>query len=391
MPRGSRVFISYRRAEGEGIVHRMRAHMEKDLGSSAVFMDKQAIMPGDDFRTRILRELESCSAMLVLIGPAWADERPGGGLSRLHEPADLVRLEIETALSRGIRVIPVLLDPVSFPPVSALPAPLHPLRQFQHQVLHQNEYFEFDMARIISAVRADRPKRLVLASKWALGAAALAAAAVFLGWLVTRHPVQEPVPALGEQQALQATIDTLVDSLGKSPPTSARDTVAEKQVLTDSITRTSAPEVPKPPSGLPAAVTWADLKYLSGLDLKEAAMSMHVSGFVLDTTRKFWPCEGETYVLRQPRLGTKDILDVLVCTRSSSASYHTTSEAAYQEVKRMAIKDGYKYVGPDEDDPELYEYSDGEHEMRAWRYKQKGATYFAISHFRKGKVPGLSD
>lgn len=382
MPRGSRVFISYRRAEGEGIVHRMRAHMEKDLGSSAVFMDKQAIMPGDDFRTRILRELESCSTMLVLIGPAWADAQPGGGLARLHDPNDLVRLEIETALNRGIRVIPVLLDPVSFPPQSALPAPLHPLRQFQHQVLHQNEYFDFDMARIIAAVRVDHPKSTVLSSKWALAAAALAVAVALVGWLVTRHPGQEPMPAIVEQQPVEAPRDTLVDSLAKDPSPIVPDTAASKKALTDS-TGATATKGTKPPTGLPAVVSWADLKHLSGLDLKEAALTMYASGYVLDSARKFWPCEGEKYLLRQPRPGTIDMLDVLVCTRSSNAGYHTTSEAAYQEVKRMAIKDGYKYVGLDEDVPELSVYSDGDHEMHTWRYKEKGRSFFAISHKRK--------
>jgi hypothetical protein len=45
---------------------------------------------------------------LALIGPRWAGD--GGGKSRLHDPDDWVRVEVATALRRGVRVIPVLLD-----------------------------------------------------------------------------------------------------------------------------------------------------------------------------------------------------------------------------------------------------------------------------------------
>ena len=65
----------------------------------------------------------ACSVLLVVIGPRWlaAEGKPGW---RAGDPKDWVRLEIELAIKRGIRVIPVLVNGARMPSPGELPPSL---------------------------------------------------------------------------------------------------------------------------------------------------------------------------------------------------------------------------------------------------------------------------
>jgi hypothetical protein len=70
-----------------------------------VFKDLDSIEPGDDFAEVITVAVQSCAVLLAVIGARWlAAAGPDG--RRLDDPGDFVRLEIEAALARGVRVIP---------------------------------------------------------------------------------------------------------------------------------------------------------------------------------------------------------------------------------------------------------------------------------------------
>jgi len=125
MPR-SRVFISYRRDDAAGFSHAIHDRLADHLGRGQVFMDVHGIAPGADFVQRLQGVVQDCDVLVALIGRRWAGERAGGG-ARLHDPDDWVRIEIATALQRGIRVIPVLLDGAKMPDAADLPADLRPL------------------------------------------------------------------------------------------------------------------------------------------------------------------------------------------------------------------------------------------------------------------------
>ena len=62
---------------------------------------------------------------VAVMGPRWLSARTNDGNPRLYNPTDYVRIEIESALKRDIRVIPVLVDGASMPRQSDLP--LHAL------------------------------------------------------------------------------------------------------------------------------------------------------------------------------------------------------------------------------------------------------------------------
>jgi len=70
---------------------------------------------------------------------------------RINDPNDYVRLEISTALSRNIRLIPVLLDGTSMPNEEVLPESLRPLTR-RHAFEINSSRFNFDLNRLITNV-----------------------------------------------------------------------------------------------------------------------------------------------------------------------------------------------------------------------------------------------
>jgi hypothetical protein len=105
-----RVFISYRRGDAAYPAGRLFDRLVDRFGAGRVFEDVDSIEPGDDFAEVITATVESCAVLLAVIGPHWLAAAGQDGRRRLDDPEDFVRLEIEAALARGVRVIPVLVD-----------------------------------------------------------------------------------------------------------------------------------------------------------------------------------------------------------------------------------------------------------------------------------------
>lgn len=103
------VFLNYRRQDSSGYAGRIFDRLVAKFGKEQIFRDIDRIEPGLDFTEVIDQSLKSCVAVLVLIGPKWLELKNENGEPRLHEPVDYVRFEIEQALERGVRVIPVLV------------------------------------------------------------------------------------------------------------------------------------------------------------------------------------------------------------------------------------------------------------------------------------------
>jgi hypothetical protein len=68
--------------------------------------------------------------MLVLIGRNWVDAKDEDGRTRLENPGDYVRLEIEAALKRNIPVTSVLVQGARMPVAEQLP---ETIRDFAHR------------------------------------------------------------------------------------------------------------------------------------------------------------------------------------------------------------------------------------------------------------------
>ena len=69
------IFISYRRDDSAGHTGRIYDRLATQFGPAQVFMDVDAIQPGEDF-TRVLAErTKSCSALVAIIGRQWLSAR----------------------------------------------------------------------------------------------------------------------------------------------------------------------------------------------------------------------------------------------------------------------------------------------------------------------------
>src|SRR5215472_267 len=119
-----RIFMSYRREETAYPAGWLFDRLVDHFGREQVFKDVDSIELGDDFAEVITTAVESCEVLLALIGNRWLTATGRDGRRRLDDPHDFVRLEIEAALTRNVRVIPVLVAGAQMPQAEDLPASL---------------------------------------------------------------------------------------------------------------------------------------------------------------------------------------------------------------------------------------------------------------------------
>lgn len=119
--------ISYRRDDAAAHASRLYDRLSQRFGFDRVFMDIEAILPGEDFVQAIRRRIDEAAAWLVVIGPNWAQSENSRGERRLDDPDDFVRIEVASALERGIPVIPVLVAGAAMPRSEELPSELQEL------------------------------------------------------------------------------------------------------------------------------------------------------------------------------------------------------------------------------------------------------------------------
>src|SRR5215468_9038498 len=112
---GGGIFVSYRRQETSHLAGRLSDRLADRFGEGQVFMDVDAIEPGVDFAEEISRAVAACQVLLAVIGPNWLTATDERGRRRLDNPDDLVRLEVEAALARGVLVIPILVEGAVMP------------------------------------------------------------------------------------------------------------------------------------------------------------------------------------------------------------------------------------------------------------------------------------
>ena len=109
------VFISYRREDSAGFAGRIYDRLTRRLDQKSVFLDVDNIQPGLDFFEVLSEKLRLCNVLIAVIGRNWNSIADRDNRRRLDDPDDFVRIEIEAALERGIRVIPVLVDGATMP------------------------------------------------------------------------------------------------------------------------------------------------------------------------------------------------------------------------------------------------------------------------------------
>jgi hypothetical protein len=196
------IFLSYRRADTAGHAGRLDDVFEARFGPGTVFRDVESIDGGTDFVQAIEKALAGARVMVVLIGNTWSAETKPDGTRRLDDPADFVRLEVATALRKGLPVVPVLVEGAQMPGADALPADLGPLARLQAVELSEGRW-AYDTGRLVETVArvaklepGGARTRGGSRRAWIAIAVLLLAAAVGGAWYAQRPPPPPPPPPL---------------------------------------------------------------------------------------------------------------------------------------------------------------------------------------------------
>jgi len=214
------IFLSYRRDDSGGHAGRLADDFKREFSGDQVWRDIEAIEAGADFVDAIGKAVSSCSVLLALIGPRWLEAKNPAGNRRLDDPRDFVRIEIATALERGVLVIPVLVGDAEMPAEAALPEPLRPLARRQAHELSDKRW-DYDVGQLFATLeklpglsrrRAPPPQSTATQAAqaaqgtkphampgWARGMIGVIAAVAVLAIIGNMMNDPEPQPSLDDQ------------------------------------------------------------------------------------------------------------------------------------------------------------------------------------------------
>jgi TIR domain len=149
--RSLHIFLNYRREETSGHAGRLYDALAARFDDDHVFMDIDRIEPGLDFTEVINEAVASCDVLISLIGSRWLTASDAKGRRRLEKPDDFVRLELEAALERGVRVIPALVQNAEMPSSDELPDGLRQLA-LRHAIELSDTRWAFDVGKLIETL-----------------------------------------------------------------------------------------------------------------------------------------------------------------------------------------------------------------------------------------------
>jgi len=189
-----RVTISYRRDDSPATARAIYERLRSRYGANAVSMDVDDLELGEDYRKRISQAISQTDCLLVLIGPRWLGPTESGR-NRIDDPNDSIRLEVERAFEKGLRVVPIVLEGTQMPSVESLPKSLVDLTFLKAGEISTGPKFDEQMDRVTQAIdrmsspskpRAPFPTRIV-----AIGAAAALVVLAVVGssWAFLHRPV----------------------------------------------------------------------------------------------------------------------------------------------------------------------------------------------------------
>jgi ABC-type amino acid transport substrate-binding protein len=150
-PAPGRIFISYRREDTDFPAGWLYERLADHFDGGQVFKDVDSIQLGDDFVEVITTAVGSCDVLLAVIGDRWLTITDEDGKRRLDNSDDFVRLEIEAALARQVRVIPILVDGARIPRAEELPDSLAGLVRRQALELSPTR-FAADTTRLLTVL-----------------------------------------------------------------------------------------------------------------------------------------------------------------------------------------------------------------------------------------------
>jgi len=151
-----KIFISYRREDTSYQTTTIYEFLRSKFGRENVFMDVDTIPAGVDFREYLHEAVSGCDVLLAVIGEYWVVDRQGN--RRLDDARDFVRIELEAALQRHIRLIPVLVGDTTMPGPSDLPESIQDLAFRNAVQVRPGRDLRPDMRRLIRELEAVTPQ-----------------------------------------------------------------------------------------------------------------------------------------------------------------------------------------------------------------------------------------
>jgi len=184
-----RIFISYRHEDSRDIAERIYDHLDTEYGGD-IFMDSYTLHCGLDLDDELKFYAEHCAVMLVVIGRGWLKAVDEAGRRRIDGEKDYVHVEVRAGLSRGIPVVPVLVNGAKMPVERDLPEQLSSLSHRVALKVGNHPDFKSDvrwLAEKLDEVLPRGRKKLVNSLRLSLkhvvqGVGWLTI--IYLGWLV---------------------------------------------------------------------------------------------------------------------------------------------------------------------------------------------------------------
>ncbi len=142
------MFVSYRRADASAEALLIADRLRERFGPESIFVDVEQIGIGQ-FPDKIKARLSDCDLFIAVIGAAW--NQPENGTRRLDQAKDWVRQELETAISRSVPIVPILIDGIDMPPADSLPPSVRNLRTHNAFELRHSSRFD-DLNRLVREI-----------------------------------------------------------------------------------------------------------------------------------------------------------------------------------------------------------------------------------------------
>ena len=147
-----KIFLSYRREDSADATGRIYDHLAERYERTSIFKDVDSIPFGVDFRKHLRTVIETCEVVLVIIGDRWLMIPDGSGQRRLDDPADFVRIEVESALQRDIPIVPVLVNGATMPRPQDLPEAMQELAYRNGLPVRHDPDFHNDLERLVKSL-----------------------------------------------------------------------------------------------------------------------------------------------------------------------------------------------------------------------------------------------
>jgi hypothetical protein len=178
--------INYRNTDSAGFAGRLYDDLLEHFGTGYIFRDIATFEPGEPFPEAIEQALSTCHILIVVIGQHWLTSVDAKGQRRLDNQDDFVRMEIEGAFRRHMRVIPVLVQGARMPRTQDLPESLAPLTRL-HAFELTDSHWRSDIGRLIKTL-GKRPIKRRIDNRLRIGITLIMVPAVYVLLLITVPP-----------------------------------------------------------------------------------------------------------------------------------------------------------------------------------------------------------